>query len=301
MLCSCLIFSAPAARAQDAPQQQQPPAPAPAPSTPPIPKPTVQLPPPSAQPGTPPPARRVEDRDTGGDAISIEPLYWLTKTSPDLKVGHGNTDTIAGQFSSLPSSSKYALDGVITIPTSRENSLQFSYFRVQGAGDTTIPNTIDLFGGSFAGGDALSSAWKVQDYKLSWNYLTYPYPSNHARFRFKTLWELQYVQVNAAFNAPADVNAIPTAGSKKVFLPTLGAGLEYHAGPHFRLQAKASGFGIPHHSAILDAEGSAVLRFGQFEASVGEKAFYFKTSPQADWSFSQMLSGPFVALRFIWK
>lgn len=202
----------------------------------------------------------------------------------------------------FPGRSKYGWGGVITVPTSRENSLQFTVFRIKGQGNSTLPTEVNFFGNEFSQGDLLASSYTVTTMKLSWNYLTWPYPSKGAKLRIKTLWEVQTANVSSAFNAPADTTAIATYGSKRVILPTLGGAAEYHASKRFYLNLKASAFGIPHGMDLIDGEAEAVLRFGHTEGMIGDRYYHFKTSPGAnDQYFFFTMTGPFVGLRYTWR
>jgi hypothetical protein len=297
----------PAAPAQPAPAQappaQQTPAqaaPAPQPST------TTQAP-----PAAPIPPKK-EDHDTGGDFFSIEPILWVVKEPPVLRLGYAGefttnaygvkiyNQTTPGDLN-FPGGSKYADGIVVTVPTPKENSVEFTFWHVQGEGNTTAATDLILFNNSFPLNDALVTSYAFQDYKLSWNYLTYPYPSNGSRFRFKTLWEFQFLNVTSLTSAPADVNASNTTGNKHIFLPTLGAGIEYHLAKNLLFELKGSGFGIIHHMDIWDAQASLVWRLGHLEAFVGAKGFHFKTSPKADQYFTDTLLGPEVGLRWIFR
>jgi hypothetical protein len=263
-------------------------------STPPPAKPQVE-----AQP-TPPPPPPTTERDTGGDTFSIEPIFWLTRNSPSLNKGKKTTTTRPGAIDSL-GKSKYSEGALITIPTTRENSLQLSYWRLQGRGNSTVAADAAFFGNDFPAGDVLRTTYTLQNFKASWNYLTYPFPSAGANLRIKTLWEVQYTTIKTSIKAPADTSSTDTLGTKKVILPTLGLGLEYHAGRHVRFELKGSGFGLPHRSALGDAEAMLVLRAGRIEALLGGKAFYFKTSTNADQYFRETLYGPSVGLRYMFK
>ena len=112
---------------------------------------------------------------------------------------------------------------------------------------------------------------------------------------------MQYSETVGNFDAPQDPNAIATNGSKQVILPTLGLGIEYHPARHVRMEAKASGFVIPHHADLWNAEASMVLRMGRVEALLGGRAFHDKTSPQADEYFSHTEYGPYVGVRYMFK
>ena len=310
ILCACSVFLAQPPRL-DA-QTTAPPA-APAAQTPPAqqaqPQAAATAPPPSSPK---PPA--INLHDTGGDAYSIEPLIWLTKEPPNLLLGLASKQSIVDPTTGIvtpgqsvpgnlqfPGQSPYALGAVITIPTTHENSIQLSGFRLDGHGDTTETQNLILFGNAFTNGDLLLTTYRVQNLKLSWNYLTYPYPSRGAKLRIKTLWEVQYTGISTVVNAPNDINAIPTAGVKDIIYPTFGLGVEYHPAKAVRLEAKASGFGFPHHADLWDIEGSVVVRVGPFEALGGGKGYHFKTSPDKDQYFAQTLWGPYVGLRWIWR
>lgn len=299
----------------DTPDQQTPPAQTPpgqaapqpqtVPGTPSIPKPTIQLPPapaPQTTTSTIPP-----QHDTEGDYISVEPFYWLTKDSPVIAAGNGNfVSALTAPYTPpgslhFPAHSKYGEGIVVTAPTSHENSLQFTWTHVRGANAAYIPVPLNFFGNSFAAGDLLYTNFRVTTLKLSWNYLTWPYPSKGAKLRIKTLYEIQYAMISGAFNAPADVNAVQTGGSKDIIFPTFGVGVEYHLAKRFYLNVKASAFGFPHRADIVDGEGEMVLRMGHVDAFIGDKYYHFKTSPQAnDQYFFYTMTGPFLGLRFIW-
>jgi hypothetical protein len=267
-----------------------------APGTPSIPKPTVQLPPPVA-PQTPTPP---QERDTGGDGFSIMAEYWLTHAQPVMRGGGGDTTFLPGNLF-FTGNKKYAYAGVITIPTGKENSIEFTYWRKQGYGTSYIGTTDNFFGNNFAAGDSVLTRYTLEGMKLSWNYLTWPYPSNSAKFRVKTLWEVQYVNIGTTFDAPADPDAVPTSGTKDIILPTFGVGLEYHPAKHLRLELKASGFGIIHHSDIWDTQAAVVLRYGKFEIFLSEKAYHFKTSPKGDQYFTETMIGPLGGVRLMFK
>ncbi len=262
--------------------------------TPPIPKPAVTLPPPRPAPAI------TTERDTGGDGYSIEPIYWVTHSAPTVQQGRANTALIPGDLG-FPGKSKAAYGFAITIPTGHENSLELTVFEAKGQGNSVLGISQAFFGNLYAIHDVLATATTTKTYKLSWNYLTYPFPSAGAKFRFKTLWEIRYTSVDASFDAPQDINAAPVIGSKSNFRPSFGAGIEYHPVRHVRFEAKGSGFGYPHHGNIYDAEASLVAHYTHFEVLAGARLFHYKTSPEDDQYFTQTMFGPYGGLRFIWK
>ncbi len=278
--------------AQDQPPPTPPPQPpAPIEPTPVIPKPVVQLP-----PVKPPPPPSTYEYDTGGDTWSIAPVYWLTKSAPTIRQGLANTALDPGDLG-FPGRSKYGYGIEITVPTGHENSVDFTFFQVKAQGNSILGQTEAFFGTLYAGGDHLASSYYAQSLKLSWNYLTYPYPSNHAKFRLKTLWEVQYVKIGSSFDAPGDINAAPVSGVKSLIRPTLGLGFEYHPIKRVRLEFKASGIAFPHRGDIYDGEAGLVVAGYHFEVAAGGRIYHFKTSPQADQYFTQTMFGPYLELR----
>jgi hypothetical protein len=312
ILCCCLLSLtlAPRLGAQGGAQQ-----PAASPSAQSTPQQTAEQPQASSPQNPPQPtAPGVDVRDTGGDGWSIEPMLWLTHREPVLLLGREATRTTVDQATGLasggqtepgnlnfPGRAPYAEGFVLTVPTLHENSLELSAFRLDGSGTQTESENLILFGNNYAQGDLLITTYRVQSVKLSWNYLTYPYPSRGAKFRVKTLWEVQYAGVRTVINAPNDAATIPTSGNKDVIFPTFGLGLEYHPSKTLRLELKGSGFALYHRADIWDLEASAVLKLGAFEAFAGGKAYHFKTSPQANQYFTETLLGPYVGVRWIFR
>ncbi len=273
---------------------------------------TAQQPPTTTQPQPAPsqkpaPAAQAETPlNTSDNQVSVEIFYWIPTNQPDLKGGAANVGPYPGNLK-YPGSPKRVPGGVISVPVGRNNTVRVSYFRVQGNGNTTAPAFLTLFNTDYSPGDYLTTSYTLQNVKISFDYLSYPYPANPARFRFKTLWEVQYTTIKSAINAPfkpvttdASGNIIPNtaAGTRWLIYPTVGGAIEKAFTPHFRLEAKASGFAFPHHATIYDAEASAVFRTGRYEISVGGKAFHIKTSPRNEQYLAATFPGVFIAFRY---
>jgi hypothetical protein len=123
------------------------------------------------------------------------------------------------------------------------------------------------------------------------------------------LYEVQFTTVHSQIDAPlkevttdssGNLVSNSASGTRQFFSPTLGGALEQALGRHFRWEAKASGFGLPHRADLWDAEASAIVRFRQWELLAGEKAFHFKTSPNNTEYLAGTLSGSYVAVRWYW-
>jgi hypothetical protein len=309
-----LPFQARLIYAQVGTQQQPGTLPAPqqpgTPTAPPPPAPSVQQPQPTApsqQPSaqTPPPKPEMP-LNTGDAKVSLELFYWLTETQPDLRGGAADINTYPGSLN-FPSTDKRTPGAVISLPAGLNNTLRISYFTARGSSNTVAGQTLTIFSTDFNPGDYLVTRFTVQNVKLSYDFLSFPYPADPNRFRFTTLWQVQYTSVNSSVDGPlkpiltdASGNPIPNtgAGTKWFIYPTLGVGIEKAISGRLRFEAKASGFAVPHHAVIGDVEGSIVWKLKQFELVAGYKLFHFKTSPQADQYLFATLSGAYVGLRW---
>jgi hypothetical protein len=287
----CLLLPFPvmmtyAQQASPGAAQQQP---APAPS---------QQPAPAAAPETP--------LNTSDNQVSVQVFGFLPSGSPDLRGGAANTGPYPGNLS-YPGKPKLGPGLVISMPAGKNNTLRLSYLRLQGNGQTTTPAYLTLFDTDFNPGTVLTTSYTLQDVKLSYDFLSYPYPANPSRFRFKTLWEVNYITLLSNINAPLapvvlDASGNPisndAAGTRWLIYPSLGAGIEKAITPHVRFEARASGFAVPHHAVLWDADASAVFRTGRYEISVGAKAFHFKTSPQNSQYLVVTYPGVYIAFRY---
>jgi hypothetical protein len=253
-------------------------------------------------PTTPPPPPDPKILEDGG--FSIEPFYWLTQAQP--KLSGGSQALTPYQDLTYPGKSRKGYGLEVGVPAGRANTLRFSYFRVLGNGNSIIDgNGATLFSEVYAAGDYIVASYNIQDAKISWDYLSYTF-KNH--IRFKTLYEVQYVTIGTAISAPlvpqttdastGVTNTNSSNGTRNVILPTFGVGFEQPLGKHLRWEAKASGFGLPHHSNIGDVQADLAVRFSGLEFFVGGKYFHFKTSPGGDQYFTDTLQGAYVGVRY---
>ena len=263
----------------------------------------------------PPPLPKVPDvRQPGETGFSIGVMAWFPVQAPSIDKGH-QADWTQPTNTKLAGKPKYSPEGDIGIALGLHNALRFSYFQDRASGNlTTGPNEIRIWDNLYPAGSYLATDYKMQSAKISFDYLTWPYPVESRKFRLKTLWQVQYVSIKTSFNAPllpvtdssgnpiVDASGNPVdyhaQGSKTVFLPTFGIGLTQYVNRHLRLEANGSGFGIPHHSTIWDADGSANFRYGHWELRVGARAYHFKTSSQSDFLLKNTMASGFVGVRW---
>ena len=232
---------------------------------------------------------------------SVEAVYWMPSTHPDLRGGAAATD-----FSDLdyPKATKYSPGLKVSFPVSRTGMLNVSGFLLRGTGSIANSQNVAVFGTGYIPGDFINTRYTIENVRISLEDLFYPFPHKQGqKFRTKTLWEVQYVNMKSNFNA-ATVDssgnplAVTATGSRMVIYPTFGMAAEYNTSRHFRFSVEGSGFGLPHHSTIWDAGASLGYHHGRFELTVGEKIFHFSTSAQKDQYYKATLWGPYVALRW---
>jgi hypothetical protein len=289
-------------------QEQQPPAPgtpAPAPGTP-APAPTSQTTPApgtTAAPGTPPTPAPGAETPNPDQAWSIELLYWLTRANPQQRGGAAATDyETVGPIG--PSQSAPGIEA--TLPLTKNDVLQLSFFQMKGRGASIASQAVDVYSTSLPAG-FLASQYRVRSAKASFEDFLHPYPNYAAKLRFKTLWEAQYVQVTSRTDAPLDtstdattgyVSYPTTTGSHQVFLPTFGVAMQYAVSKRLSLDVRGSAFGIPRHSDLVDSEATAAYQIGPVQIVVGGRFYEFKTSPKSEEYYKASIAGALVGLRW---
>ena len=278
--------------------------------------PATAAPPPTAAPQTTPPRettpaqqplQRQNDTTNASTSLlvpwSVQFFYWFTSTSPSLRGG-----AAAADFEDLdyPGRGNYTPGVSLSIPVSKSALLNFSGFITKGSSNTTSNQALDLFGTSYATGTFLTSNYSIKNFKVSFQDLLYPYPRKVGqKWYLKTLWEVQYTTLTTNINAPfapttdSSGNPLTTtaSGTRYVIYPTFGLGGEFHLTKNLEFQVNGSGFGIPHHSVIGDAEGSIGYRIGAVELLIAGKYYHFKTSTKNAEYFSVNEYGPYAALR----
>lgn len=292
---------------QQTPPQTPPPTTAP-PEQAPLAQPRIGL----RQP--PPPLPKVPDiRQPGETGYWISVSAWLPTETPTINKGHGATFT-QGSLVKLQGKPKFAQGAEAGIALGLHNALRFSYFESRAAGTFTNATDLELWSQLYPAGNLVSTNYRLQNFKLSFEYLTWPYPVESRTFRLKTLYQIQYTSVRTGFDLPllplvdstgaplVDATGNPLSyagqGTRAFVAPTLGVGVAKYLSRNFRLEANATGFAIPHHFNIWDTDASANLRVGHFELRLGAKAFHFQTSTQAEFFVKNTMASAFIGLRW---
>ena len=240
---------------------------------------------------------------------------WFPTQKPLFDKAHGATFTDPSNLQ-LQGKPKLAEGADIGVAVGLHNTLRFTYFQVRAAGNIqSTPTQLQVFDQTYPAGTYLATNYRLQNGKISFDYLTWPYPIESRRFRLKTLWQVQYTSIQPGFDAPklplfdpatgipfVDANGNPisyaTVGTRWFVSPEFGLETEYYSGRHLRLDANASGWTFPHRNTVWDADASANVKYGRLEFRVGAKAFHFKTSTQSDFFSRGTLTSAFVGVRW---
>jgi hypothetical protein len=228
-------------------------------------------------------------------------MYWMPQTQPDLRGGKASTT-----FENLdyPSVTKYAPGVALSIPVSAAGMINVSGFEMKNSGSIPAAQNVQLFSTAYVAGTPIVYSYSLYNIRVSYQDLLYPFPKKEGqKFRFKTLWELQYTNMKAGLDqitvdSSGNVSTNPVLGTRRVIYPALGMGGEYNFSRYARLNFEGSGFSIPHHSTIWNLDASLLVHRGHVGFEVGEKAYHFSTSAQNDQFFKATLRGPYAALRW---
>jgi hypothetical protein len=308
------------------PTTQNPAAAAPAAQNPTTQNPTQQIPPAT-------PAPPVTQQPTGGPIVNAAPALpkypdvrlpgeygfylgieaWLPQQQPIFNKGR-NSGYTDNSYIVMQGTPKFADGGEFGMAVGLHNMLRFSYFQSRASGDYTTPVDTVAFSQIYTAGTLVSTDYSIQNLKISFDYLTWPYPVESRRFRLKTLWQLQYTSAKSGFDAPllplvdangnplidANGNPISYAGTetKWFIIPTLGLSATEYLTPNIRFEASADGFTIPHHSTLYEGESTINFRVSHFELRGGAKLFHFKTSTSQDFYMKGTLASVFFGIRW---
>jgi hypothetical protein len=239
---------------------------------------------------------------------------WLPQQQPIFNKGR-NSGITNNSYIVMQGTPKFADGGEFGLAVGLHNMLRFSYFQSRASGDFTAPvDTTVQNSQTYGAGTLVSTDYLIQNVKLSFDYLTWPYPVESRRFRLKTLWQIQYTSARSGFDAPqlplVDANGNPlvdasgnpisyaASGTKWFILPTFGLSATEYLTPHIRFEASADGFAIPHHSTLYEGESTINLRVSHFEVRGGAKLFHFKTSTSQDFYMKGTLASVFFGVRW---
>ena len=232
--------------------------------------------------------------------LSISAYDWLPSGGPRFRGGIQAPPSPPHDLR-LPQKPSKAYGAMLTVPMKGSTRLELSYEALYDRAGVFAPTDVGLFGATIAKGEPLDMFYDLTHAKVSWNYLSYPNPPQDAKFRFKTLWEFHYMKMKPTVVLAATAPDLPVTESLSIYLPAVGAGIEYVPSRHFRMELRGSGMGWPKRSAVGDGEATAVVRVRRLEIFAGGKALYFRTSPKKETFVESFLWGPYGGVRWVFK
>jgi len=232
---------------------------------------------------------------------------WLPSSAMVSEKGELSTFTAASHLP-LTGRAQGAFGAELGIAVGLHNSLKISYFQAHKSGTQIAPVDMAVYSQGYKAGDELSTNARFREYKISYEFLTWPYPVEARKFRFKTLYQVHYLSVHNVVDAPIkSATPDPTTGAlipysaqttQSFFVPAFGVGIHEYATRNFRFEANLSGFAWPGHWYLGDGDASIAYRTGRIELRAGAKALLFRTSPKLDYYFRGSMGGAFVGLRW---
>jgi hypothetical protein len=266
-----------------------------------------------AQPPPPPP--KVPDvRRPGESGFWVDLEGWLPKQQPYQNGGTKNTDTGSSTFITLQGKPKYAQSLAVGLAMGLHNTLKLTLTNFNAVGDYTSPIIVTAWGQQYSGGEYISTNYHLEQAKLSYDYLTWPFPVGSRKVRLKTLWQVQVTNVTTVFDAPDnyyDSNgnlilnssnqpiSLVGSGSKRIISPEFGLGFSYYPSRHLRFEFNGSGFGFPHRYSVWDGDASVNIRvLNHFEIRLGARGLGFKTSTNGNYYIKGNYVAPFAGIRW---
>lgn len=244
--------------------------------------------------------------------FSVEGTYSWVQGQPTLAGGAG-FGYATGSVLDYTGKNTASYSASMIIPMPARADLRFSYYHFLGSGAQTLNlGTLSLVGATYfdvpyAQGTYLAPSYSFQQGEASYEYLSLPWPVETHKFRLYTLFNMDYFKVSTVINAPylssvdSNGNEVTTisSGSKNIIFPSFGLKIEYPLAKNVRLEASASGFGIPHHAGFWEADANAAVHITRkIEFVLGARALYYKTSPQGNEYFYQTVLEPYGGLRY---
>lgn len=276
-----------------------------APQTPP----STQTAPPTPPPATPP--KNLPDYPEPR-TLTLGIFYWATGPgiNPDIFGGSQacQTSTTGAQtctYSDLSNLGRaHRTPGFeVFFPISRTGEIHIEAFKTEGNGNQIAPANTTLFTTAIAQGDYLATQWNIERAKVYLDDLLWPEKFPVPKFRLKSLWEIQWMQIHSSVDTPildAEGTGTPANGTRQIIYPEFGIAAEYALTPHVLLRASLAGFGFPHKADIADADVAISYRRGLWEIRAGGQMMHYKTSTDSLEYVVGTLSGAFVSLRFHW-
>lgn len=224
---------------------------------------------------------------------SLQIRFWFSNTAPEVRNGAGLVGSGFDFSEDLSRGSRSSREYVVGVPTGDGNRVVFSFFSTAHTGTGEIDKTFEFFGQTFDIDSALEAQYNIRSFRASWDFLSWPAGATERdRFRFKTLWELQYLRVGGEVRTLDLETPIRSSQSKSLFLPTFGIGFDWRPQRNLECNTRLSGFGLLNRGRVWNGEALCAWRIKGVHAVLGLRQFAASTAQASDQYFNIRSGGP---------
>ena len=228
---------------------------------------------------------------------SFQARYWLTDAAPEVRNGAGLIEGGLDFGEDLSRKNRGSREFVFGVPTGDGNRLVFSFFSTSHTGKGDVDRTFDFFGQTFDIDSALEAKYNIRSFRASWDFLSWPAGATKSdRFRFKTLWELQYLRVGGEVSTLDLETPIRSSQSKSLILPTFGVGFDWRPLKKLECNTRLSGFGLFNGGRVWNGEALCAWHVRGVHAMFGLRQFSANTARESDQYFNIRMGGPMFGL-----
>jgi hypothetical protein len=252
-----------------------------------------------------PPAKVPDYPDPRTVVFGIYGLYSFTGNGPNILGGKTAADTNTYEsLYGIGQPYKFIPGFEAGMPVTRTGMLYVEFDRYHGDANQTLSRDSFIDNYSFLKGDAISSTYHILTGRIYLDDLMYPHKFPVSKFRLKSIWGIRYITLSDTVDSTTRDNAAGAPGSSfqlgtnYIFLPELGAAMEYALAPHVLFRVDGVGFGIPHRSDFAETSATLSYRKNNLEVLMGARMLHFKTTPQKDEYESATFTTPFIGLRW---
>ena len=125
---------------------------------------------------------------------------WFGNPKPAME--KGSADNPYSGSTGLRGTPKLDQGFEFAVPPTGHDVIRVTYFASQAAGGSYIPGAVQVWNEFYPANTFLDTNFRLKSLKISYEYLTWPYPVKASKFRLKTLWEFQYTSLHTGFDAP---------------------------------------------------------------------------------------------------
>jgi hypothetical protein len=229
------------------------------------------------------------------DAVqpSFQARFLFSDSVPEVRNDSGRVESGLELSDDLSPTSQFSREYVVGVPTGDGNRLVFSFFSTSSKGGGRIDQTFEFFGQTFDINSALEAQYNIRNFRASWDLLSWPAGAKESdRFRFKTLWELQYLRVSGEVSTLDLENPIRISQSRSLLLPTFGVGFDWRARRDLDCNTRLSGFGLGSRGRVWNGEALCAWRVRGVHAVFGLRQFGASTGRASDQYFNIRFGGP---------